>query len=168
MEAPPRSFRSVETHVPAQHEEAEEDPRISGPQAHARRSRRPQEPAPEGKSTSRRLIWRVRDRATFWAFARGERHRAGALSLVKVEVPGSPTPPQLAFRIGRHVGNAVTRNRLRRRLRALVSERGPRLEGGHAYLVGAGPEAAMASGTELGAALDQLLEATEGAGGDGR
>lgn len=44
---------------------------------------------------------------------------------------------RVAFAIGRNVGNAVTRNRLRRRLRAAIGEIGAGLEPG-AYLFGAG------------------------------
>jgi ribonuclease P protein component len=46
----------------------------------------------------------------------------------------------VAYAVGRAVGGAVVRNRLRRRLRAAVSELGPTLRPG-AYLVGAAPEA---------------------------
>jgi ribonuclease P protein component len=57
-------------------------------------------------------------------------------------VDGPPTePPKVAFAIGRKVGGAVERNRLRRRLRAIASELAPNLRPG-AYLIGAAPEAA--------------------------
>jgi ribonuclease P protein component len=50
-------------------------------------------------------------------------------------------PPALAFAIGRAVGNAVVRNRLRRRRRALFGELSTELRPG-TYLVSAGPAAA--------------------------
>ena len=57
-------------------------------------------------------------------------------------VPGDDTdPPRVAYAVGRGVGGAVVRNRLRRRLRTVMTELGPRLGSG-AYLVGASPEAA--------------------------
>ena len=56
-------------------------------------------------------------------------------------LPGdSDEPPRVAYAVGRRVGGAVVRNRLRRRLRAVVSELEPQLKGG-AYLVGAAPAA---------------------------
>jgi len=63
---------------------------------------------------------------------------------------------RVAYSVGRAVGTAVTRNRVRRRLRALVAERAARLDPG-LHLVGAGPSAGSASFTELGADLDALL-----------
>jgi len=47
---------------------------------------------------------------------------------------GSTTPPRVAFAVGRRVGSAVERNRLRRQLRAVAAELAPDLEPG-AYLV---------------------------------
>lgn len=52
----------------------------------------------------------------------------------------------------------MVRNRLRRRLRAVVSELAPRLAPG-AYLVGAGPEAASLSFGELQAIVTEAFEA---------
>jgi len=60
--------------------------------------------------------------------------------------PGSQAPPRVAFAVGRRVGGAVERNRVRRRLRAVA--RDAALPGG-AWLVGAGPGAATASHAEL-------------------
>ena len=47
--------------------------------------------------------------------------------------------PRVAFAVGRNLGDAVSRNRARRRLRAVMVEIAPELEG-HAWLVGASPE----------------------------
>jgi ribonuclease P protein component len=52
----------------------------------------------------------------------------------------------------------VVRNRLRRRLRAIVSELAPQLVPG-AYLVGAAPEAAALSFGELQAIVGEAFEA---------
>jgi ribonuclease P protein component len=69
-------------------------------------------------------------------------------------------PPRVAFAIGRSVGNAVARNRLRRRLRALCADHADRLAPGHSYLVGATPEARDASYADLDAAFCSLLDVT--------
>lgn len=50
----------------------------------------------------------------------------------------SAEPARVAYTVGRNAGNAVVRNRLRRRLRAAVAEISEELELGGAYLLGAG------------------------------
>jgi ribonuclease P protein component len=73
--------------------------------------------------------------------------------------PGEPSEPtRIAYTVGRKVGGAVVRNRVRRRLRAVASERASSLQPG-AYLIGAGPEAAPMPYGELRAALCEALTA---------
>ena len=70
---------------------------------------------------------------------------------------------RVGYAIGRRVGGAVARNRLRRRVRAVLSEldRDGQIPPG-AYLVGGSPEAAQMTYRELEAsmrrAIDQLRE----------
>ena len=70
-------------------------------------------------------------------------------------------PPRVAFAIGRRVGGAVVRNRLRRRLRALA--RGSALPGG-VWLVSGSPGAGEATFAELqrwwDSAVSRLVERT--------
>lgn len=66
-------------------------------------------------------------------------------------------PPRVAYAVGREVGGAVTRNRVRRRLRASVAEHRAELRPGAAYLFGAGREAATVPFAELEAAVGELL-----------
>ena len=76
-------------------------------------------------------------------------------------VPGDPAqPPRVAFAVGRKAGGAVVRNRVRRRLRAVVREVEPLLQPG-AYLVGAGGEAGSMSYGELKATVCEALGALE-------
>jgi ribonuclease P protein component len=65
-------------------------------------------------------------------------------------------PPRAAFAVGRAVGGAVSRNRVRRRLRALLAREAARGLPGGWYLVGAGPSAATASFDELATATAAL------------
>ncbi len=67
----------------------------------------------------------------------------------------------MAYAVGRNVGTAVARNRLRRRLRAIVSDLAAQLPAG-AYLVRAGPEAAELRPGELRAALGRAFERAAG------
>ncbi|MGZ8752554.1 MAG: ribonuclease P protein component [Acidimicrobiia bacterium] len=91
---------------------------------------------------------RVRGRETFRALAGARRHRAGPVA-IRVLPSGDTTAPAVAYAIGRGVGNAVVRNRLRRRLREIVRTHGDLLEPGSAYLVGAGAGAVALTSTEL-------------------
>lgn len=61
--------------------------------------------------------------------------------------------PHVGFAIGRAVGPAVVRNRLRRQLRAILRERADALPPG-LYLVSCSPAAAGRSSAELAADLD--------------
>ena len=104
---------------------------------------------------------RVRTAATFGELRRsGRRVRSGALSVTWL--PGTAaTPPELAFAIGRPVGSAVVRNRMRRRLRSIFTELAPELRPG-TYLVGARPAAATLDYGDLrrivSTALTELAE----------
>ena len=69
-----------------------------------------------------------------------------------------PTTPQVGFVVSRAVGNAVVRNRVRRRLRHLVRDRLGDVPGGAVLVVRALPDAAGASSDELRADLARCLE----------
>jgi ribonuclease P protein component len=74
------------------------------------------------------------------------------------------TPPRVAYAIGKPVGDAVTRNRLRRQLRSIVAERSRKGElACGAYLVGAQPAAGLLSFAELDDLVGQALSALRGA-----
>jgi ribonuclease P protein component len=91
-----------------------------------------------------RTVGRITRRA---AFAELQRSRArGASGPVRVTfVPADPGDvgvfPQVGYAIGRHCGNAVVRNSLRRRARAVVCNAAPTLARG-TYLVRLEPPAA--------------------------
>jgi ribonuclease P protein component len=96
----------------------------------------------------------IRDHRTFEDLrAHGRRVRHGALAVTYL--PGRPDEgTRVAYAVGRHVGPAVRRNRVRRRLRAIVT-RLPLAPG--AYLVAATPEAGTASSAELQGWLDTCV-----------
>ena len=61
----------------------------------------------------------------------------------------------VGYAIGRNVGKAVLRNRVRRQLRSLLEAKSYQLPAGW-YLVGAQPRVGTMSWAELGATVDQL------------
>ncbi len=61
------------------------------------------------------------------------------------------------FVVGRGVGNAVLRNRVKRRLRHLMADRLPLLAAHSSLVVRANPAAAAADSGQLGLALDHCL-----------
>jgi ribonuclease P protein component len=71
-------------------------------------------------------------------------------------------PPRVAYAVGKRVGTAVARNRVRRRLRAAVTQRhqgpvGPLPSGD--YLVSAGAGAVTCTWSDLTAHLDRAMDA---------
>jgi ribonuclease P protein component len=101
--------------------------------------------------------------AGFTSATRGGR-RAGTRHLVlhvaADRTPDGPlgtAPAQVGFVVSKAVGNAVHRNRVKRRLRHLVRERLERLPAGAVVVVRALPAAADASFSTLGRDLDTAL-----------
>ncbi|MDQ3943735.1 MAG: ribonuclease P protein component [Actinomycetota bacterium] len=93
--------------------------------------------------------------------AAAPRRRRGPVSLACL--PGEEhIPPRVAYAVSRKVGGAVTRNRVRRRLRASVARHRSNLRPGAAYLFGAGREAATVPFAELEAAVGELLAGRPG------
>ncbi|MGP8207353.1 MAG: ribonuclease P protein component [Acidimicrobiales bacterium] len=86
------------------------------------------------------MTWRAQGRSTFDRLRQGVKVRSGPLTVCWAQAPAEGSSPALAFAIGKRVGNAVVRNRLKRRLR----EAARRLEVLPAglYLVRASPGAA--------------------------
>ena len=148
-----------EEDVPAQQPEAKEDPWVSQPDAHSRRPRRDCSPAQQGPRQSLCLIWRIRDRAEFRAVARARRRRQGPVEVTSCVLGSSTEPPRVAYAVGRNVGNAVVRNRVRRRLRAAVAKHVQALTPGWGYLVRASASAADMTFSELDDAVRATLRA---------
>ncbi len=108
------------------------------------------------------MIWRVRGRGDFAALARAPRVSRGPLA-VRVACRAVDEPPRVAFAIGKPVGSAVVRNRVRRRLRAALAASTDLLREGCSYLVAARPSAATLSYDELATTLRACLGAVRSA-----
>lgn len=63
-----------------------------------------------------------------------------------IYVPGDTPPPRAAFAVNKRVGNAVVRNRVRRRLRSILREEADR------------PDAPLASGAYLLVAREGIAD----------
>jgi ribonuclease P protein component len=150
-----------EANLPAQEAQAHAHTWLPRSNADKGRPGGDQGPAAQGPSQADRLTWRIRDRATFDALTTRRRTRRGAVSLAVFDV-GDGAPPRVAYSVGKRVGPSVTRNRVRRRLRAAVAGHRAQLKPGRAYLLGASPTAAAASYAELAAAVGELLGASPG------
>lgn len=86
----------------------------------------------------------------------GLRAQSGAVHVVwQRSVPTSSEVPRVGFAVSRRVGNAVVRNRTRRRLRQICRDSG-HLHGG-AYLIRVQPEAATLPYAELAQNVDRAL-----------
>jgi ribonuclease P protein component len=101
---------------------------------------------------------RLRHRAEFSeAVRQGQRAAAHGL-VIHVWSNATTAPAKAGFVVGKVVGPAVVRNRVRRRLRHLVAARVDRLQPGTLLVVRATPPAATASYAALGDALDRGLD----------
>ena len=94
-------------------------------------------------------VGRVRTRRSFVALRkRGSRGRDGLVQVTYL--PADDGQVSAAYSVGRGTGTAVVRNRVRRRLRAAITELSP---APGTYLVGAGPGAGDLSYQALRAQL---------------
>ena len=138
-----------EAYVPAQHPETGQEARVPPSDVDSSGAGRDQGPSPEGPRPPVGVIWRIDRRDTFLALRSARRVRSGPLAASWV--PGDPAePPRVALAVGRRIGNAVVRNRVRRQLRAIA--RGRDLEPG-AWLFAAAPGVATLTFDELAGVL---------------
>ena len=93
------------------------------------------------------VVWRIQDRATFEALRRSSRRaRRGPVTVTYAAV-AQVTEPRVAYAIGKRVGKAVVRNRLRRQIRSAVDSMKELPTG--AYLVSVSPGATVLTYEDL-------------------
>lgn len=110
-----------EAHISAQQPASCKEARLPGPDGHPRRPRRAEEPSRQGPRPPVGLITRIRSRDAFVRLQReGRRVRRSALWCTWCPDP-TATTTSVAFALSRALGSAVSRNRLRRRLRAILT-----------------------------------------------
>ena len=97
------------------------------------------------------------------AVRRGRRAGSTRLAVHLMLAPDVPTtsvptaPARVGLVVGKAVGPAVTRTRVKRRLRALAAARVRTLPPGSLVVLRANPAAAAATSADLGADLDRAL-----------
>jgi len=106
-------------------------------------------------------VERIRSQRTFDLFRTFGTSGASGPLRVKFVQRNSWSRAEVAYALGKKLGGAVVRNRLRRRLRAIVSTESAGLSPG-AYLVSAGPGATDLSFDELRAAMSQAVRVATG------
>jgi ribonuclease P protein component len=102
----------------------------------------------------------LRRRADFEAIGRDGTARSTPILVLRA-LRTDRTETRIGLATPRTLGGAVQRNRVRRRLRALVRARMERIGPGWDLLLIARPAAGTATHAELGAALDALLRRSD-------
>lgn len=90
---------------------------------------------PERTSDIMPAVGRMKKRADFLAARRGEKRR-GALFLVEMLARPGDAPARVGFTVTKKTGNAVVRNRIRRRLKEAVrTHAAADMARGHDYVI---------------------------------
>jgi ribonuclease P protein component len=105
---------------------------------------------------------RLRKRADFLAVRRGEKRR-GRFFLLEVLDRGDMAPPRVGFTVTRKVGNAVVRNRIRRRLREAVRiQAADDMRAGNDYVIVGRQEVLAAPFDEIASELSRRIRRDAG------
>jgi len=104
------------------------------------------------------MMTRLKHRAEFKRAAKGMRSSQEAFTVQAVR-RGDDGPPRVGFTVTKKTGNAVVRNRIRRRLRALCETARDAFAPGTDYVIVARRAALDAPFTRLGDDLDAALAA---------
>jgi ribonuclease P protein component len=158
-----------EAHIPAQQPPKGQEAWLPVPDVDEGRPQRPPIPSAQGPSPAVGLIWRIRDRRTFVEMRRrGRRTRHGvvAVTMLAPTAPSVAEPPRVAFAVPRNVGTAVVRNRVRRQVRAHLTEvraADPVRFSNGSWLFAILPGAAAVDRTTLLADVDACLDRLTGA-----
>jgi ribonuclease P protein component len=100
---------------------------------------------------------RLRKRAEFLAVRRGDKRR-GRLFLLEVLARGDEGAPRVGYTVTRKVGNAVVRNRIRRRLKEAVrTDAGSDMAAGNDYVIVGRSEILSVPFDELKAELSRRI-----------
>jgi ribonuclease P protein component len=89
-------------------------------------------------------------------YERGASRATGELALFSLAV-GDKSQTRVGFSVSKKVGNAVTRNKIRRRLRSVIESKAERLKDGYLLVLVGRPKAATSSFEDLSRSVEKLL-----------
>ena len=131
-----------EAHVPAERPSAQAPARLPGPDGDPGRSRHPEAAESEGPQAAlglavkrRNRLSRSRDFETVYRRGRSVSTRFLVLYSFPREEDDASGDPRFGLAVSRKVGGAVERNRLKRRLRAVLTELGDAVPAGRDYVL---------------------------------
>jgi ribonuclease P protein component len=162
---------SEQAHISAEQPSSPQEARLPAAHAHPGRPGDPVRAAPQGPHPRLGLTAQVRPPFVMLPSRHRMRRRADfTLAVRRGRRAGRPhvvvhlfrrddidAVPQVGFVVGRVVGGAVVRNKVRRRLRHLAREHVARLPRGSLLVVRANPSAGVARQEELARELDSAL-----------
>lgn len=114
----------------------------------------------------KKMPGRLKNRPDFLAVQAGEKRRGSAFLLEVLDRQAPETEPRVGFTVTKRQGNAVERNRMRRRLREAVRlSAGFAMRPGHDYVIVARRDALN---TDFAVLENLLIERIEGRAKNGR
>ncbi|MDQ1184902.1 MULTISPECIES: ribonuclease P protein component [Agrobacterium] len=114
----------------------------------------------------KKMPGRLKNRPDFLAVQAGEKRRGSAFLLEVLDRQAPETEPRVGFTVTKRQGNAVERNRMRRRLREAVRlSAGFAMKPGHDYVIVARRDALN---TDFAVLENLLIERIEGRAKNGR
>lgn len=149
-------YRYEQENFPAEQPSSREGARIPSAHAHPRRPRHPRCTSPQGSHRTLRVVERVSVRPVlaqanrvvsgddYRATVRGGYRIAAAHTVTFVRASATERPTRFGFIVSKAVGNAVIRNRVRRRLKAACFEVLPQHPSGKDIVIRALPASADA------------------------
>jgi ribonuclease P protein component len=145
-----------ETYFPTKQPSPLQEAWLSPSHEYPRRSRDSEVSPGKGSSPAFRLIGRIRHREVFSRLSKEGTYVRSHGLWCSLLLDDSLDNAHIGYAIGRQVGGAVERNRIKRQLRALFGSRSGQLRPGW-YLIGVTPKATGSTWDQLGALVDRLI-----------
>ena len=112
-------------------------------------------------SKTGKLPGRLKNRSEFLAVQAGEKRRGGSFLLEVLDRKTPETEPRVGFTVTKRQGNAVERNRMRRRLKEAVRlSAGFAMKPGHDYVIVARRDVLDTAFPKLQSLLNERIEGT--------